>query len=87
MGWLDDHRVLVTVAGSGLGRAIVERFVDEGAQVVFEVDPDTGHYVLLASRDNSRTVTGSVHNRDGGVGVRGHKDLEAAIARALTQEG
>lgn len=47
----------------------------------------TGHYVLLASRDNSRTVTGSVHNCDGGVGVRGRKDLDAAIARALTQEG
>jgi NAD(P)-dependent dehydrogenase (short-subunit alcohol dehydrogenase family) len=43
----------------------------------------TGHYVLLASKANSRTVTGSVHNCDGGVGVRGRKDTEAAIARAL----
>ena len=31
----------------------------------------TGHYVLLASRENSLTVTGSVHNCDGGVGIRG----------------
>ena len=30
----------------------------------------TGHYVLLASRENSRTVTGSVHICDGGVGVK-----------------
>jgi NAD(P)-dependent dehydrogenase (short-subunit alcohol dehydrogenase family) len=36
----------------------------------------TGHYVLLASRANSLTVTGSVHNCDGGIGVRGRKDLE-----------
>ena len=30
----------------------------------------TGHYVLLASRENNRTVTGTVHNCDAGVGVR-----------------
>lgn len=37
------------------------------------IDPSdyTGHYVLLASRENSLTVTGSVHVCDGGVGVRG----------------
>jgi NAD(P)-dependent dehydrogenase (short-subunit alcohol dehydrogenase family) len=33
----------------------------------------TGHYVLLASRANSLTVTGSVHNCDGGMGVRGRR--------------
>ena len=38
----------------------------------------TGHYVLLASRENSLTVTGSVHNCDGGIGVRGRRDAEAA---------
>jgi len=47
----------------------------------------TGHYVLLASRENSRTVTGSVHSCDGGVGVRGRKDAEVAITRALGGEG
>lgn len=36
----------------------------------------TGHYVLLASRANSLTVTGSVHNCDGGIGVRGRRDQE-----------
>ena len=30
----------------------------------------TGHYVLLASRQNNRTVTGSIHRCDAGVGVR-----------------
>ena len=30
----------------------------------------TGHYVLLASRENNRAVTGAIHNCDAGVGVR-----------------
>jgi len=39
MGWLKDTAVLVTGAGSGLGRAVVERFVEEGAQVaVLEIN-------------------------------------------------
>jgi NAD(P)-dependent dehydrogenase (short-subunit alcohol dehydrogenase family) len=29
-----------------------------------------GHYVLLASRQNNRTVTGAIHSCDSGVGVR-----------------
>ncbi|WP_375000865.1 3-(cis-5,6-dihydroxycyclohexa-1,3-dien-1-yl)propanoate dehydrogenase [Aeromicrobium sp. CTD01-1L150] len=32
-GWLDGKRVLVVGAGSGIGRAVVESFIDEGAQV------------------------------------------------------
>ena len=35
-----------------------------------------GHYVLLASRENSLTVTGSVHNCDGGIGIRGRREAE-----------
>jgi len=28
------------------------------------------------SRENSKTVTASVHNCDGGIGVRGRRDVE-----------
>lgn len=46
----------------------------------------TGTYVLLASRDNSATTTGSVHNCDGGLGVRGRKSDAVMMQDLLTGE-
>jgi 2,3-dihydroxy-2,3-dihydrophenylpropionate dehydrogenase/cis-2,3-dihydrobiphenyl-2,3-diol dehydrogenase len=44
-----------------------------------------GHYVLLASKENSRTTTGSVHNCDGGVGIRGRQETERMQAEMAGQ--
>lgn len=60
---------------------IIERVSPLGRPIAAE--DYTGHYVLLASRENSRTVTGSVHNCDGGMGIRGRDDQAAASAQAL----
>jgi len=54
-------------------------------QIAMKPADYTGHYVLLASKENAKTVTGSVHNCDGGMGVRGRRESEAMMAELMAQ--
>ncbi|MFJ8003933.1 3-(cis-5,6-dihydroxycyclohexa-1,3-dien-1-yl)propanoate dehydrogenase [Streptomyces fagopyri] len=61
MGWLENTSVLVTGGGSGMGRAVVERFVEEGARVtVFDRSAEKLADVAEKSGDRVRTVRGDV---------------------------
>jgi NAD(P)-dependent dehydrogenase (short-subunit alcohol dehydrogenase family) len=79
MGWLDGDVVLVTGAGSGLGRALVDRFVVEGARVVaFDRAPDR---VAAAEEEHPGTVVGVVGD------VTMAADNERAVTRAIEAFG
>ncbi|MEV7389162.1 3-(cis-5,6-dihydroxycyclohexa-1,3-dien-1-yl)propanoate dehydrogenase [Streptomyces sp. NPDC091215] len=79
MGFLDGRSVLLTGGGSGLGRAIVERFVAEGARLTVL---DRSEDKLAALRhdlgDTVRTVPGDVTS---------YEDNEAAVSAALDAFG
>lgn len=63
MGALDGQSVLVTGGASGLGRAIVERFLDEGARVaVLDRSPDRLAELAAASAGRLEVVGGDVRS-------------------------
>ena len=65
MGWLDGEVALVTGGGSGIGRAVVERYVAEGARVMV-MDRAAGRADELKAQfgDNVAAIGGDVSRLD-----------------------
>lgn len=94
MGWLDGQVALVTGGGSGIGRAVVARFVEEGARVavmdrVAERGAQFGTEVLTLKgdvaqlADNKRAVAATVEafgRLDCFIGNAGIFDVYAPLA-------
>ena len=79
MGWLDGQVALVTGGGSGIGRAVVERYVEEGARVaVMDRVPDRGEDLRARFGDKVVAVTGDVSRLD---------DNKRAVAETATAFG
>lgn len=79
MGWLDGKTALVTGASSGIGRAVVERYVEEGARVV-AFARSTGALDSLARQFPGKVVASAGD-------VTRYSDLEAAVAVAVREFG
>ncbi|MDR3080092.1 MAG: 3-(cis-5,6-dihydroxycyclohexa-1,3-dien-1-yl)propanoate dehydrogenase [Streptomyces sp.] len=80
-GWLEGHAALITGGGSGIGRAVAERFLAEGASVtILGRDQDRLDEVVRSAADPSRihTVTADVRDSAG---------LEAAVAETVDRFG
>jgi NAD(P)-dependent dehydrogenase (short-subunit alcohol dehydrogenase family) len=77
-GRLDGQVVLLTGGGSGLGRAIVQRFVAEGAHVVFLERNPAKVDAVSADVPGTLGIAGD---------IRSAEDGERAVARAVDRFG
>ena len=76
---LQDKVAIVTGGANGIGRAIVEAFVHEGAQVVIaDVDGDAGEALAAALGEQVAFVRADVSNVD---------DVQAAVDAAVDRFG
>lgn len=80
-GWLEGNVALITGGGSGIGRAVAERYLAEGAKVaIFGRDASKLQEVVDASADPSRmlAIAGDVRNAD---------SLAAAVSDVVARFG
>jgi len=78
MKWLDNEVAVVTGAGSGIGKAVVQRFVEEGAKVVaFDLSEDRLK-TLKQELGEVAVVQGDVRRLD---------DNRKAVATAVSEFG
>ena len=76
---LDGNVTLITGGGSGLGRAIVSRFIDEGAHVaVLELSADKATQLTADFGDAVSVIVGDVTSPE---------DNERAVAQTLSRFG
>lgn len=61
---LEGRIIVVTGAGSGIGKALVKQFVAEGARAVVSVDIDAGNALQTAQEFGCIAMTADVTRED-----------------------